>query len=61
MLLLKIGIWESLSAIVASNSFQGVGHEMFRQRVVEKRMPQLRQATGSILRGRYPSLSLKCI
>ena len=48
ILLLEIGIWDSLSSIVASQIFQGIGHETFRRRLLEKRMPQLRQATGSI-------------
>ena len=48
ILLLEIGIWDSLSNIVASKSFQGLSNHEFRQRLLDRRMPQLRQATGAM-------------
>ncbi len=48
MLLLEIGVWDSLSNIVASKSFQGLSNRAFLQRLVERRMPQLQQAMGAM-------------
>ena len=57
ILLLEIGIWDSLSSIVASQSFQGIGHGMFRRRLLEKRMPQATTGDGFHLCGCYTRLS----
>ena len=51
MLLLEIGIWDSLSNIVASKSFKGLSNHDFRQRLVERRMLQLEQAMGAMYTG----------
>ena len=48
MLLLEIGIWDSLSNMTASKSFRGLSNHAFLQRLVERRMPQLEQAMGAM-------------
>lgn len=48
ILLLEIGLWDSLSSIVASKSFRGLSNQEFRQRLLESRIPRLWQTMGSI-------------
>jgi hypothetical protein len=47
ILLLEIGLWNSLSALTSSKGFVGLTPTQFAQRLVEKRIPQLGLAMGT--------------
>lgn len=47
MMLLEIGLWDSLSSISGSKSFAGLSGASFRQKVIERRVSQLGQAMGT--------------
>ena len=57
MLLLEIGLWDILSQISNSKSFKDISPEVFKERIIDKRIPQLGVRMGS----RYMEATRTCI